>query len=45
MSQQIIHIAEAEAASDFASILDRVRAGAEFVIENGTRGYFASCRT
>ncbi len=37
MGKQIIHISEAEAASDFASILDRVRDGAEFVIENGTR--------
>jgi antitoxin (DNA-binding transcriptional repressor) of toxin-antitoxin stability system len=37
MGKQIIHISEAEAASDFASILDQVRAGVEFVIENGTK--------
>lgn len=37
MSRRVIHISEAEAASDFASLLDRVRAGAEVVIENGTR--------
>jgi antitoxin (DNA-binding transcriptional repressor) of toxin-antitoxin stability system len=30
-----IHISEAEAASDFAGLLARVRAGAEVVIENG----------
>jgi antitoxin (DNA-binding transcriptional repressor) of toxin-antitoxin stability system len=37
MGKQIIHISEAEAAADFSSILDRVRAGVEFVIENGTK--------
>jgi antitoxin (DNA-binding transcriptional repressor) of toxin-antitoxin stability system len=37
MSRNIIHISEAEAASAFASLLDRVRAGAEIVIENGKR--------
>ncbi len=30
----VIHISEAEAASDFASVLARVRAGAEVVIES-----------
>ena len=30
-----IHISEAEAANDFASVLARVRAGAEVVIESG----------
>lgn len=35
MAKHVIHISEAEAASDFASLLARVRAGAEVVIENG----------
>ena len=30
----VIHISEAEAANDFASVLARVRAGAEVVIES-----------
>jgi prevent-host-death family protein len=34
MPKKIIHISEADAASDFASILDRVRAGIEIVIEH-----------
>lgn len=33
MADRVIHISEAEAASDFASVLARVRAGAEVVIE------------
>ena len=33
MAKNIIYISEAEAASDFASVLARVRAGAEIVIE------------
>jgi antitoxin (DNA-binding transcriptional repressor) of toxin-antitoxin stability system len=33
MVKNIIHISEAEAASDFAGVLARVRAGAEIVIE------------
>lgn len=37
MAKHVIHISEAEAASDFASLLARVRAGAEIVIENGER--------
>jgi len=37
MSKRVIHMSEAEAASDFASLLDRVRAGAEIIIEHGTR--------
>jgi len=32
-----IHISEAEALRDFAGLLARVRAGAEIVIENGSR--------
>lgn len=37
MAKEVIHISEAEAANDFASLLDRVRKGAEVVIENGER--------
>jgi antitoxin (DNA-binding transcriptional repressor) of toxin-antitoxin stability system len=35
MAERVIHISEAEAAGDFASVLARVRAGAEIVIESG----------
>jgi antitoxin (DNA-binding transcriptional repressor) of toxin-antitoxin stability system len=35
MSKDVIHISELEAASDFASLMTRVRAGAEVVIETG----------
>jgi antitoxin (DNA-binding transcriptional repressor) of toxin-antitoxin stability system len=35
MADHVIHISEADAASDFAGLLARVRAGAEVVIENG----------
>jgi len=34
MADRVIHISEAEAASDFASVLARVRAGTEVVIES-----------
>jgi antitoxin (DNA-binding transcriptional repressor) of toxin-antitoxin stability system len=37
MAKHVIHISEAEAASKFASLLSRVRAGAEVVIENDAR--------
>jgi antitoxin (DNA-binding transcriptional repressor) of toxin-antitoxin stability system len=37
MADRVIHISEAEAASDFAGLLARVRAGADFVIESGKR--------
>jgi prevent-host-death family protein len=37
MAKRVIHISEAEAASDFASLLARVRAGAEVVIELDAR--------
>jgi antitoxin (DNA-binding transcriptional repressor) of toxin-antitoxin stability system len=37
MSQPTIHISEAEAASDFPSLLARVRAGAEVIIEENAR--------
>jgi antitoxin (DNA-binding transcriptional repressor) of toxin-antitoxin stability system len=37
MAKNVIHISDAEAASDFASLLDRVRAGAEIVIEHDAR--------
>lgn len=37
MAKDVIHISDAEAASDFASLLDRVRRGAEIVIEHDAR--------
>jgi antitoxin (DNA-binding transcriptional repressor) of toxin-antitoxin stability system len=37
MATRVIHISDTEAASDFASLLERVRAGSEFVIERDAR--------
>jgi antitoxin (DNA-binding transcriptional repressor) of toxin-antitoxin stability system len=37
VAKDVIHISEAEAASDFASLMARVRAGAKVIIENGKR--------
>jgi prevent-host-death family protein len=37
MAKLVIDISEAEATRDFASLLVRVRAGAEIVIKNGTQ--------
>ncbi|MGA8368164.1 MAG: type II toxin-antitoxin system Phd/YefM family antitoxin [Candidatus Acidiferrales bacterium] len=37
MAKDVIHISEAEAANDFATLLAHVRAGAEVVIENDAR--------
>jgi antitoxin (DNA-binding transcriptional repressor) of toxin-antitoxin stability system len=37
MSKEVIHVSDKEAASDFASLLARVREGAEVVIEDDTR--------
>ena len=37
MAKNVIHVSEAEAASDFPALMARVRAGAEVVIENGER--------
>jgi antitoxin (DNA-binding transcriptional repressor) of toxin-antitoxin stability system len=37
MAKNVIRISETEAASDFAALIARVRAGAEIVIENGER--------
>ena len=34
MAKEVIHISEAEATSDFPSVLARVRSGAEVVIED-----------
>jgi prevent-host-death family protein len=34
MADHVIHISEAEAANDFGKLLERVRAGAEVVIES-----------
>jgi prevent-host-death family protein len=37
MSKNVIHISEAEAATDFASVMSRVREGAEVMIEKDAR--------
>jgi prevent-host-death family protein len=37
MVKDVIHISDAEAANDFASLLDRVSAGAEVIIERDSR--------
>ncbi len=37
MTKHVIHISDAEAASDFAALLAHVRAGAEVVIEHDAR--------
>jgi len=37
MADRVIHISEAEAASNFADVLARVREGAEVVIESDAR--------
>ncbi len=37
MAKDVIHISEAEAASDLAALMARVRAGAKIIIENGER--------
>lgn len=37
MGNRVIHISDSEAASDFASLLERVRAGEEVVIEHDAR--------
>lgn len=37
MGKHVIHISEGKAVSDFASLLARVREGAEVVIEDGAR--------
>jgi antitoxin (DNA-binding transcriptional repressor) of toxin-antitoxin stability system len=37
MAKDVIHISEAEAAGDFAALLELVRAGAKVIIENGER--------
>ena len=37
VAKNVIHISEAEAASDFASLMTRVSAGAEIVIEKDKR--------
>jgi prevent-host-death family protein len=37
MGSRVIHVSAAEAASDFAALLDRVRAGDEVVIEHEAR--------
>ena len=37
MSKDVIRISEAEAASDFTTLMARVRAGAKIIIENGSK--------
>lgn len=37
MAKRVIHVSDAEAANDFASLLERVSAGAEIVIERDAR--------
>jgi antitoxin (DNA-binding transcriptional repressor) of toxin-antitoxin stability system len=37
MAKDVIHISDAEAASNFASLLERVSAGAEVIIERDSR--------
>jgi antitoxin (DNA-binding transcriptional repressor) of toxin-antitoxin stability system len=37
MAKHVIHISDKEAANDFSSLLDRVRNGAEIVIEHDAR--------
>jgi antitoxin (DNA-binding transcriptional repressor) of toxin-antitoxin stability system len=37
MSKNVIHISEAEAASDFGRLMARVRTGTEVIIESGKR--------
>jgi prevent-host-death family protein len=37
MAKHVIHVSDAEAANDFASLLDRVSAGAEVIIERDSR--------
>ena len=37
MGEPVIHISEGEAASDFAGLLARVRAGAEVIIEHDSQ--------
>jgi prevent-host-death family protein len=37
MAKHVIHVSDTEAANDFASLLDRVSAGAEVIIERDSR--------
>jgi antitoxin (DNA-binding transcriptional repressor) of toxin-antitoxin stability system len=37
MAKNVIRVSEMDAASDFASLMARVRSGAEIIIENGER--------
>jgi antitoxin (DNA-binding transcriptional repressor) of toxin-antitoxin stability system len=37
MAKLVIHVSDAEVASDFASLLERVSAGAEVIIERDSR--------
>lgn len=42
MAKDVIRISEGEAASDFAALMARVRAGAKVIIENGERAPWRS---
>ena len=37
MAKDVIHVSELEAASEFSTLMARVRAGAEVIIESGKR--------
>jgi antitoxin (DNA-binding transcriptional repressor) of toxin-antitoxin stability system len=37
MAKRVIHVSDANAASDFASLLDHIEAGAEVIIERDSR--------
>ena len=37
MAKDVIHVSELEAANDFSTLMARVRAGAEVIIESGKR--------
>lgn len=37
MTKEVIHISEADAAHDFATVIDRVRQGAEVIIERDAK--------
>ena len=43
MNNHVIHVSETEARDDFASLLDRVRAGAEVVIEDNSNPVAVLC--
>ena len=44
MADTVIHISEAEAESNFASVLAQVRSGAEVIIESESGGHAGGSR-